>query len=637
MIPAPDERDDDPIEEACARFELGVPRNIRELRQWLLWRYEDAPGAGEKQRKVPYYANGSRRRGIQGSLEDRARMVTFADAIAEYRRGKGFYAGLGVAHFADSPLNTIDFDHCITEKQVAAGLRALIDASGTYAEISPGGEGVHLIGFGDIRSKKNIHPQGFNVEAFGDSGFVTVTGRAIASDSVCEWTPEVRATLLAWLDNDTNAQQRERGSQLELTRGTDATYIRLSQLGLVKQVFADGRVSIRCPFESEHTSAAGWTDTTYFLPHTHGYAQGHFKCLHAHCAHRTDADFLRAVGFTAGIPGIDASRGGDRLFVPATDFMQAWRPFEYIVKGILQRGHLYGFTGHGNAGKTSIALYAAVCIACGIPFGNRRTTKGRVAYFAGENADDIRVRVIALAQALHLDVAALRENLYIAPHTFQLAKLAAQVAEHLKTLAPLQLMVVDTRAAYGSADDENDNVQALYDAMALRQLMEAAGRPATLVLNHPPHGASADALRPRGGSAYLCELDGNLTVWNDGAGNITLHANRLRGPTFEPMLFSLQPYTLLGYAQPDGDAIGSIIAAPLSDAQAEAQADAERRIEDRLMDHMRAEPKGSEKAWADALGVTKSRVHRMLEALASEKLVRRERGRWALTRKAKGE
>lgn len=638
MSPMTDERDDDPIEATCTRLDLGVPGNVRPFRQWLLWRYEDAPGAGEKARKVPYYASGGRRRGIQGSLEDRSRMVTFPEALAAYRAGKGFYAGVGIAHFGDSPINTIDFDRCIgADKQVHPGLRALIDASGTYAEVSPGGGGVHMIGFGDIRSRKNIHPEGYNVEAFGDSGFVTVTGRAIASDTVCEWKPDIRATLLAWLENDSNEQQHKRDSQMEYARGTDAVYIRLTQLGHIKRAFDDGKISIRCPFESEHTSGGAWTDTVYFLPHTHGYAAGHFKCMHAHCAQRTDADFLQAIGFVGGIPGVDANRGGDRLFVPATDFMEAWRPFQYIIKSVVQRGHLYGFTGHGNAGKTSIALYMAACIACGVAFAGRRVERGRVAYFAGENADDIRVRVIALAQVLRLDADALRENLYIAPHTFPLAKNAAPVAEHLKTIGPLALMVIDTRAAYGSADDENDNVQALYDAMALRQLMEAAGRPATLVLNHPPHGAGAEALRPRGGSAYLCELDGNLTVWNDGAGNITLHANRLRGAMFDPILFALQPYTLVGYAQPDGDPVGSIVAMPLTDTQAEAQADAERRIEDRLMEHMRLDPSGSEKRWADAIGVTKSRAHRILVNLEAEKFVKRQRGKWVLTRKAKNE
>ncbi len=38
------------------------------------------------------------------------------------------------------------------------------------------------------------------------------------------------------------------------------------------------------------------TSTVYFPAGTAGFEQGHFKCLHASCAHRDDGDFLNAIG-----------------------------------------------------------------------------------------------------------------------------------------------------------------------------------------------------------------------------------------------------------------------------------------------------------------------------------------------------
>lgn len=58
----------------------------------------------------------------------------------------------------------------------------------------------------------------------------------------------------------------------------------------------ENQAFIRCPFEAEHTTDSGETATAYFPRGTRGYQQGHFKCLHAHCAHREDVDFLDAFG-----------------------------------------------------------------------------------------------------------------------------------------------------------------------------------------------------------------------------------------------------------------------------------------------------------------------------------------------------
>jgi hypothetical protein len=61
----------------------------------------------------------------------------------------------------------------------------------------------------------------------------------------------------------------------------------------------DGEIFIRCPFDDEHTSFSGPSETVYYVAGTRGYQQGHFKCLHAHCMGRTDDEFEHACGYTA--------------------------------------------------------------------------------------------------------------------------------------------------------------------------------------------------------------------------------------------------------------------------------------------------------------------------------------------------
>jgi len=60
----------------------------------------------------------------------------------------------------------------------------------------------------------------------------------------------------------------------------------------------DGALVLECPWQHEHSGGSrGDGSTVYFPAGTNGYEQGHFKCLHAHCTGRTDADFQHAVGY----------------------------------------------------------------------------------------------------------------------------------------------------------------------------------------------------------------------------------------------------------------------------------------------------------------------------------------------------
>lgn len=67
--------------------------------------------------------------------------------------------------------------------------------------------------------------------------------------------------------------------------------------GWIKEWSRDGRVHVTCPWEDQHTSDTGPSATSWFPAGVGGFAQGHFKCLHAHCASRTDGDFLEAIGY----------------------------------------------------------------------------------------------------------------------------------------------------------------------------------------------------------------------------------------------------------------------------------------------------------------------------------------------------
>ena len=94
------------------------------------------------------------------------------------------------------------------------------------------------------------------------------------------------------LEEATEAHGRKRGPDLNID---DPVVEHLEVLGTGK----DGQLYIDCPFKHEHTQDSGIDQTVYFPAGSGGYAQGHFNCFHAHCAHRTDEDFLDALGIRA--------------------------------------------------------------------------------------------------------------------------------------------------------------------------------------------------------------------------------------------------------------------------------------------------------------------------------------------------
>lgn len=70
------------------------------------------------------------------------------------------------------------------------------------------------------------------------------------------------------------------------------------------------------------------------------------------------------------------------------------------------------------------------------------------------------------------------------------------------------------------------------------------GQPCVIVACHPVKNAADDNLIPRGGGAFLNEVNGNLTTAKSIAGPVELHwQGKFRGHEFAPILFTLPTVT----------------------------------------------------------------------------------------------
>lgn len=142
------------------------------------------------------------------------------------------------------------------------------------------GNGQQFIAFGTHPSRERYrwewpsHPIGFDTISMSE-----LDAMWAALEAELGLTPAVT----------TSSTPRRKGPDLKLV---DPIATKLTSIGTGRK----GELYIECPWKANHSSDSGKTQTVYFPAGTSGYEQGHFKCLHAGCAHHTDVDFLDALG-----------------------------------------------------------------------------------------------------------------------------------------------------------------------------------------------------------------------------------------------------------------------------------------------------------------------------------------------------
>jgi primase-polymerase (primpol)-like protein len=155
-------------------FAENVPEELRERPQWVCWRYEERD---EKPTKVPYQPNGKR-----ASVTDLMTWSGFEHCVMEAAH---HFDGVGFVFSSADPFVGIDLDDCRDPETgaISEWAQKIIErVSEGYTEISPSGEGVHVIVEGTVRggrTRKKVRVNGEvvgQVEMYGHSKFFTVTG-----------------------------------------------------------------------------------------------------------------------------------------------------------------------------------------------------------------------------------------------------------------------------------------------------------------------------------------------------------------------------------------------------------------------------------------------------------------------------
>lgn len=338
-------------------------------------------------------------------------------------------------------------------------------------------------------------------------------------------------------------------------------------------------------------------------------------------------------------------------------FMARLKTPDYLIDGLLQRRFVYALTGQTGHAKTAVALLIAQLVSCqdrNAMLGTHHVEKGRVIYFVGENPDDVGYRILASdarrraanTETHHDDPNA--DNIWFCPGVFNIAQMIGALRADCERNGEAALIIVDTSAAYFPGNEEMSNTQMGAYARLLRQLTTLPGGPCVLVLCHPiKHVQEPSQLLPRGGGAYLAEMDGNLTLWRLADDVVELAYSKIRGPGFQAMSFKLEPVTAAKLTDKRGRPIPSIRAVAITDTEEEERLDRDEQDEDRVLAAMLSQPAdegGSFATWARTIGWVsqdgepyKKKVERIITRLGSakKKYTVKNRNRWFLTEAGK--
>lgn len=547
---------------------------------WLMWRFEHAEGE-VKPRKVPYYANGQRRYGVQGRAEDRNQLVTLEAArSAAARRSMD---GIGLATL-DGEFSVLDFDKCTTNGKLNPEVEKF--AIGTYAEYSPSGEGVHIFVLGNVAGNQKSHANAtqYGVEGFATKGFVTYTGNALeitdltdSQNTIAEPAPALTALLRARFG--TASEELDSSDKLPLNLKPEVLREALDVLdpstdhntwlsiGMALHHETGGQAFNMWDEWSSHSSKYPGTEALQLRWDSFGKGGGKtitartlIQLANQNGAHIT----INAVSteefenLDAQVAKIEDTTANKMRFhcIPAADFAVT-ATWSYIIKGLLPKAALAVLFGESGSGKSFVALDMAFAIAQGAPWRDMRTTQGRIVYLVAEGAMGFRNRLIALSQHSGINLHDVPLDIIDAAPNLLQKEDAVDVAKSILASGPKpSLVIVDTFAQVLAGANENASEDMGKALAHCRGIHKATG--ALVLLVH--HSGKDSSKGARGWSGLRAAADAELEVVRTPMGRYIRTTKQKDGADFKEWGFALEPVTI--GEDTDGDPITTCVCTP---------------------------------------------------------------------------
>ncbi len=200
----------------------------------MCWRREERGG---KITKLPVCAANGR----MAKSTDPATWAAFEEAVAAVGRWR--CDGVGFVFGPDRAFTGLDLDHVISDGALDPAYRWVVEEAGTYTEVSPSGDGLHLIFRGAKpdwaqRSRKG-QPGGRVVEMYDHDRYFTVTGDVFEGRASLASNPDVvERAYRTWIEPERAAAPPTLSAAA--TRGPDAS---MDDEALLGRMYASRRAT----------------------------------------------------------------------------------------------------------------------------------------------------------------------------------------------------------------------------------------------------------------------------------------------------------------------------------------------------------------------------------------------------------
>lgn len=576
-----------------------APAELRELQGWLIWRFEPDPkDPNGKPLKVPYYADGGRRNGQQGGIDDRGRMTTFAAARdAAARRG---FTGVGLALMPEFGITALDFDNCVdAQGKLPPEIERI--ASSTYAEYSPSGKGVRAFVRGSYGNRKSpTEGNDYGFEVFSSNGFVTFTGNAMPytdilglEDTIADLDALVAPLCVARFPA---SQQREIDPDDFMMGHEPKIGLSISQMEeLLSVLDADMsredwvRVGMALHHETDGDDTGfylwnDWSENGEKYPSEEGLRTQWDSFDRRKGSGRQNVTMASVMKMAkeagASIPRPTLAATVDDLrtamsAVAATPALGMFTPEEYngrfpitslavsimlepggwLIKNVLPDAGLIVLFGASGSGKTFIAIDLAYAIAMGIQWRGNRTKKGRVLIIAAEGGKGMSKRLKAYLKHHKIDPKDVDIGLLTVPPNFLLSEDVTELAAAVAASGGADVIIVDTMAQVTPGANENSS-EDVGLALANARALETATGATIIMVDHSGKDASKGV---RGWSGKRAAADAELEVLKYENGTRELRITKMKDGD-DGLKWGFRLETVVVGMDADGDAITSCVA-----------------------------------------------------------------------------
>ena len=147
-----------------------IPEELADLDQWICWQETERDGKATKVPIKPYHTNGT----PNASATEPGNWRDLESSLAFHESDRVRTDGIGFVFAPGTPIVGVDLDDCrdSTTGELTSWARDIVDRLDSYSEVSPSGQGVHVIVEGELPPGRNRRG---DVEMYDEARFFTVT------------------------------------------------------------------------------------------------------------------------------------------------------------------------------------------------------------------------------------------------------------------------------------------------------------------------------------------------------------------------------------------------------------------------------------------------------------------------------